>query len=247
LELVLQVSPVFTVKTLAARAERHPDTVTRALRQLEARGVLTEVWRGVWGATTHPHFTRLHAIPFVLEEPTAEDGGRSPWYLTGLDALGRHGYLAGITARETVTVAVQRHREAAVGPLGTLRFHTLQPDLVAGADRDPHIPALWVATPAKAIFDLLHVSTHRGRRYALLPELTLPTQRVADAEGLLVQLHEEVRGWIARVQSGPAQTALRQRWDDALNALEVRHLGGAGAVRLQRLRGAPCALDEASR
>jgi hypothetical protein len=61
-----------------------------------------------------------------------------------------------------------------------------------------------LATPEKALFDVLYLSAQKGRRFAHLPELTLPDGFTASA----------VDGWIARIGNVLLRGAVRERWAD---------------------------------
>jgi hypothetical protein len=63
-----------------------------------------------------------------------------------------------------------------------------------------------LATPTKAVFDTLYLSTRRGRRHAYLPELDL-SRLVRDTD---------MQRYIALIHSTSLRTAVTERWQPLL-------------------------------
>ena len=58
-------------------------------------------------------------------------------------------------------------------PLGTISFHRMPPELFKGFELSPQSDAK-IATPEKALFDLLYLAPGRSRVFSSQPELTIP-------------------------------------------------------------------------
>ena len=58
-------------------------------------------------------------------------------------------------------------------PLATISFHRMPPELCKGFELSPHSDAK-IATPEKALFDLIYLAPGRSRLFSTLPELTVP-------------------------------------------------------------------------
>jgi len=59
-----------------------------------------------------------------------------------------------------------------------------------------------IATPEKALFDILYLSARRGTRFLHLPELALPS-------GFSVS---KLAGWIEKIPYPPLRLAVLHRW-----------------------------------
>ena len=130
------------------------------LSRLARAGLLTHVSRGHWllGA----------AAGFVLAELISAP---SPAYISLQSALFHHSMIEQIPA---VIYAVTLGRPRRVQtPQATVSFHRMPPELFNGFEVavDGHSK---IATPEKALFDVLYLAPGRSRLFAKLPELEIP-------------------------------------------------------------------------
>jgi hypothetical protein len=88
-------------------------------------------------------------------------------------------------------------------PFGTYQFHRLDPALIGGYGPYRNTGNFDIATPAKALFDALYLSTRRGRRLRHFPELSWP----ADFS------RRELREWIAKIDDDNLRVAVTERWE----------------------------------
>ncbi len=118
-----------------------------------------------------------------------------------------------MVARVRVThIVTKRQRPRLRTPVGTYEFHVLQDELFGGFRPYNRTADFLIATPEKALFDTLYLSTRRGARYRSLPEVELP----ADFS------NAELEKWISTgISHQPVATAVRKRW----NELEERLTG----------------------
>jgi hypothetical protein len=87
--------------------------------------------------------------------------------------------------------------------IGTYQFHRLDPALIGGYGPYRNTGNFDIATPAKALFDALYLSTRRGRRLRHFPELSWPANFS----------RRELREWIAKIDDSKLRAAVTERWD----------------------------------
>lgn len=203
-------APVFTTGEAAALAGVSMSVAARALGALAARGLVTRVVRGIWARPSHPDFSPYAVAPFLLGASRSTPG--EPGYVSLLSALNLHGIIDQIP--RTVQIVVAGQRPVLRTAVGTFAFHRLQPDLVTGYALGGQLANFDLATPTKAIFDTLYISTRRGRRFAYLPEVEL----LRGVSG------SEMRHYIALIRSAQVRTAVIVRWHDLqARAASERH------------------------
>jgi predicted transcriptional regulator of viral defense system len=199
-------APVFTTRDIAAAARVSTSSAARALATLVERGSVTSVVRGVWARSTHPDFSPYAIVPFLLGASVGPDGWRDAdlGYVSLLSALNLHGLIDQIP--RTIQVAAGSQRPVIRSPVGVFSFHRLQYDLLTGFEPGGRLANFELATPTKALFDTLYLSTRRGLRHAHLPELDL-SRRVTDSE---------MRRYVALIRSASLRTAVLARWKPLL-------------------------------
>jgi predicted transcriptional regulator of viral defense system len=193
---VIPTSPVFTTRAAAEAAVVGADVATRDLSRLAARGVITRIAPGVWADTRHPDFSPYAVVPYLLRVRQC----RLPGYLSLLTALNLHGMIQQIPRVFQLVVTTQRRPVKT--PVGTYEFHRIGPPLFGGFEPFGHLANFDVATPAKALFDVLYLSVRRARRFSHLPELEL----VRDFR------ESELEHWIRKIRYPPVRTAVAKRW-----------------------------------
>jgi predicted transcriptional regulator of viral defense system len=123
-----------------------------------------------------------------------------PAYVSLVSALHLHGMIEQIPQAIHVVLPVQRRsRRTAVG---RVEFFRMERELIGGYEPGGRAYNFDLATPAKALFDALYLSVHRGQRFTHFPELTLgPRFRTSEMEE-----------WIARVRGPHRRAAVASRW-----------------------------------
>jgi len=193
---LLPVSSAFTTAEVAAAADVHVANASRDLALLADRGLVVRIRRGLWVAPGHPEFSPYAVVPHLFDDP----GGTDQAYVSVVSALSLHGMLDQIP--RTIHVVVRRQRHSLPTPFGTYEFHRVSKMLFGGYEPYGRTAAFLLATPEKALFDTLYLSTRKGRRFAHLPEVELPS-------GFSSTL---VEGWISRIEHERTATAVRRRW-----------------------------------
>lgn len=154
-------TPVVETRDVAALLQVSASNATTILRRLARSGLIVHLSRGRW--LVSDQIDRL-ALPELLSAPW-------PAYISLQSALFHHGLIEQIPS---VIYAVSPARPRRLRtPLGTVSFHRMPPALFTGFELATSSDAK-IATPEKALFDLLYLSPGRSRLFAGLPELTIP-------------------------------------------------------------------------
>jgi hypothetical protein len=103
------------------------------------------------------------ALPELISAPY-------PAYVSMQSALFHHGLIDQIPA-VVYAVTLGRPRRVTT-PLAVISFHRLPPELFSGFDVADD--GAKIATPEKALFDVLYLAPARSRLFAGLPELDIP-------------------------------------------------------------------------
>jgi predicted transcriptional regulator of viral defense system len=152
---------VVETRDVAALLQVSTSNATTILRRLAQQGMITHLSRGRWLASEK--IDRL-ALPELISAPY-------PAYISLQSALFHHGLIEQIPS---VIYAVTPGRPRRLRtPMGIISFHRMPPALFKGFDLLSRSDAK-VATPEKALFDLLYLAPGRSRVFSNLPELTIP-------------------------------------------------------------------------
>jgi predicted transcriptional regulator of viral defense system len=159
--LTTLTTPVVETRDAAALLQVSASNATTILRRLASEGMLVHLSRGRW--LVNQKIDRL-ALPELISAPY-------PSYISLQSALFHHGLIEQIPAvLYAVTPARPRRLQT---PMGTISFHRMPPELFQGFELSSTSDAK-IATPEKALFDLLYLAPGRSRFFSKLPELTLP-------------------------------------------------------------------------
>ena len=142
-----------------ARSSR-PGSAHMILRRFADQGFLVHLARGRWLLADRAQ--RL-SLPALIAAPYSA-------YVSLQSALFHHGLIEQIPA-VIYAVTLGRPRRVKTA-LATVSLHRLPPELFRGYElMNDGIP---MATPEKALFDVLYLALAKTRLFARLPELTLP-------------------------------------------------------------------------
>jgi predicted transcriptional regulator of viral defense system len=177
-------APVVTTSDAAALLQLQPKTASKVLERLAGARHVHPIRRGLWslGETPDPYLVAGYVTaPY-------------PAYVSLLSALYLHGLITQIPASIYV-VTLGRSRRIRT-PFATYSAHRVAPALFGGFDASTRL-----ATPEKALFDVLYLSGTRGRLFSALPEVEWPRRFRWQA------VHE----WLARIPSPRATSRVRAR------------------------------------
>lgn len=178
-------SSVITTEEASAALRTSSSTASRALRNLEAQGLVRGVRHGLWSVAASSIDPR--SIVAELTRPF-------PAYVSFQSALAAHGAIDQIP-REIAVASLGKARKIETA-LATYAIHRLPPELFGGfVERD----GVMLATVEKAIFDFCYVACASGAPDRRLPELDLP------AEFSQKRMDE----WIRRIRSTRLRTRVK--------------------------------------
>ena len=151
---------VFSTRDAATLLQVKPPNAHMILRRLARHGFLEHLARGRWALART--LQRL-LIPEHIAAPY-------PACLSLLTALFHHGVIEQVPA-VLYAVTVGRTRRVTT-PRGTVSLHHIPAELFTGFELTPE--GAKMATPEKALFDLLYLGPGRSRLFAHLPEVVFP-------------------------------------------------------------------------
>lgn len=155
-------SSVVTTEEASAALRTSSSTASRALRNLEAQGLVRGVRHGLWSVAASSIDPR--SIVAELTRPF-------PAYVSFQSALAAHRAIDQIP-REIAVASLGKARKIETA-LATYAIHRLPPELFGGfVERE----GVMLATVEKAIFDFCYVACASGALDRRLPELDLPAE-----------------------------------------------------------------------
>lgn len=165
--------PVLSTRDVAVLLKMGAAHASKLLQRLEQSHHIVRLKPGLWA------FSRLvnpMALPQYLAAPF-------PSYISLQSALYHHGMIEQVP-EVIYAVSLARTRRIQT-PLGTVSFHHVAPGFFCGFDDDPKV-GVKIATPEKAILDILYLRPAKSKLFRDLPELELPkTLDVAKANEMI--------------------------------------------------------------
>lgn len=184
---------VVTTEDAALRIGTTPSAASRILSRLAQQGLAKSLRHGIW--TLEPDLDPL-LLPEYLTTPL-------PAYVSLQSALYFHGMISQIP--HIIYVASLAKTRRVSTSIGTYSIHRLAPEFFGGYEIDSSTDVK-MATPEKALLDVLYLSAARSRLFARLPEIELPRGFKIGA----------CKRWIARVPAPYRRTMVRRRLDEIL-------------------------------
>jgi predicted transcriptional regulator of viral defense system len=154
-------TPGFETRDASALLHVPMHNASKILKRLETAGFLLRANRGRWLLA---HNLNRQILPELLAAPY-------PAYISLQSALYHHGLIEQIPA-VIYAVTIGRPRRIKT-PTGTVSLHRVPPPLFTGFEvmgKD----AVKMATPEKALFDVIYLAPGRTRLFTNLPELEIP-------------------------------------------------------------------------
>ena len=178
---------VLTTSDAALHLGLSPSAATRMLGRLASAGLVLRLRHGLW--SLDPDID-----PFlVVEHLTAP----LPAYVSLQSALYLHGMISQIP--QVIYVASLAPTKSMATAVGHYSIHRLAPAFFGGFLTTP--AGVRLATPEKALLDVLYLGPARSRLFGSLPEVELPVSfQVAEAER-----------WLSKVSEGPRRTMMERR------------------------------------
>ncbi|MGH2914545.1 MAG: type IV toxin-antitoxin system AbiEi family antitoxin domain-containing protein [Solirubrobacteraceae bacterium] len=168
------------------------DAVTKHLRQLRDSGLIVPLRKGLW--LLDPAAPKAVIAPYLTAPYAA--------YVSLWSALAHHGMIEQIPAR-TEIASLSRTRTMST-PVGVFAVHRLAPEVFGGYVSDDQTG--YVATPEKALFDVVYTRAPRASRIRL-PELTLSDTFDTDS----------LWGWVRKIPRARLRTIVTTGLNAALS------------------------------
>ena len=157
--------PVFQTRDIAAYLDVNTSHASKVLSRLASAGQIIRLTHGHWGFKDKIDILQL---PELITAPY-------PSYISLQTALYYQGMISQIPA---VIYAVSLARtQRYVTPLATISTHYIQPALFCGYSMMDKSD-IKIATPEKAIIDLLYLNPTKSRLFANLPEFEFTAERL---------------------------------------------------------------------
>jgi predicted transcriptional regulator of viral defense system len=194
---------VLTTDDAAVRLRTSLSAASRILSRLAARGLVVSLRRGLWSL-------RADLDPLALPEHLTAP---LPAYVSLQSALYHHGMISQIP--QVVFVASLARTRRITTAIATYSIHQLVPEFFGGYDTDAR-SGVKMASPEKALCDVLYLSAARSRLFARLPELELPPSfRV-----------RESRRFVERIPAAYRRSMVANRLDALLAQVRAARTGG---------------------
>lgn len=203
---------ILTTREAAARWQTAQGTAGRRLRAMEEAGLVRRLRRGLWALD--PDLAPFVLVPYLTAP--------FPAYVSFWSALSHHDMIEQIPRQ--ISVASLTRAQRITTTVGTYEVHHLAPELFGGYDGSEE--SGYLATPEKALFDIVYVRAASGSR-AFLPEFSLP-QDFDDAQ---------IREWTGRIEGARLRTLVSRRLREVLRqaSREDPSLSGGPAPRDPRI------------
>ena len=192
-DLLRMEKPILTTRDASLRLRVSPSAATRLMTRLQAAGLAKRIFRGLW--TLDLKIDPL-AVPEHLTAPF-------PAYISFQSALYFHGMIDQIP-QVTYAASLAPTRRVRTS-MGTYSIHRLAPEYFGGYTTAED-SGVRLATPEKALMDVLYLGSARSRLFADLPELALPGHFNQKAARL----------WLDRIRDPSRRTMVRARLDGVL-------------------------------
>jgi len=185
-QIVLQTSDV------SACLEISYSHASKILDRLAKEGRFVRLMRGKWA-------TSQQLDPLILPEYLTAP---MPSYISLQTALFYHGMISQIPS--TIYAVTLARTRRYVTPFGVISAHHIQPDFFFGFESRGDIK---IATPEKALLDILYLASTKTKLFNTLPELELPT-------GFS---HKKILEWIRKIPSARSRTLVTARFKAILD------------------------------
>lgn len=184
--------PVITTGDAALRLGQTRSAATRTLGRLAAARLVLRLRHGLW--SLDPGIDPL-LVPEYLTAPF-------PAYVSLQSALHLHGMISQVP--HVIYVASLARTKRIKTPMADYSIHRLAPSFFGGFETVGG--GVRLATPEKALLDVLYLTPARSRLFAALPEVELP-RRFS---------RKEAQRWLRRIPTGPRRTLVQRRLETLL-------------------------------
>ncbi|MFC1522294.1 hypothetical protein ACFL6Y_07780 [Elusimicrobiota bacterium] len=140
---------IFSTSDLMTLTGMNPDSLTHALRRMEAQELIAKVRRGLWANSLISDFHPYETVGHIM----------APWpaYISLYSALAEYGKIEEIP--HIIYAVSPARRKKCKTPIGNFHIHHLPPDMIWGYSlRKTGQGSYLIAEPEKAFLDLIYLS-----------------------------------------------------------------------------------------
>lgn len=170
---------VFTTNELSFLSGKSLSATTQALNNLVKNGIITKIYRGVWGGLSSEPISPYMVIQSLFREQRV--------YVSFISALHLYGIIEQIP--QVITLASTGHTRKIKTIAGIYDVHKINSVFFNGFDWYKGSGSFLIAEPEKALADSLYLSMYKKKQFGHFPELTFP----ADFS------FKKVRKWIEKI------------------------------------------------
>ena len=156
---------VFTTHELIAISGKSASNVVQSLGRLEKQGLISKIYRGVWGEARARELSIFEIIPYLFP--------RQRVYVSFITALHLHGIIEQIP--QVVTLASTVHTRTIKTKIGVFSVHQITPTFFDGFDWYKSKGNFLIAEPEKALVDSLYLSGRKKKQFGHFPEMHIPS------------------------------------------------------------------------
>jgi len=178
---------VLTTSDAALHLGLSRPAATRMLGRLASAGLALRLRHGLWSLD-------LGIEPMLLVEHLTAP---FPAYVSLQSALHLHGMISQVP--QVIYVASLAPTKRIATAVGHYSIHRLAPSFFGGFESTP--AGIRLATPEKALLDVLYLGPARSHLFAALPEVELPAGFSPT----------KARRWLTKVPPGPRHTMIERR------------------------------------
>ena len=153
--------PVFTTREAAMLSGNSLSNASQMLGNLEKKGLIFKVARGIWAETGNKKLSSYSIIPFLLPKNRA--------YVSFISALHLYGIIEQIP--QEINLASTIHTKKIYTKVGTFLIHQISSSFFDGFDWYKGSGSFLIAEPEKALIDSLYLSARKKRQFSYFPEL----------------------------------------------------------------------------
>ena len=156
--------PVFTTREAAMLSGSSLSNASKLMKNLEKRGLVFKVTRGIWAEVENERISPYTIIPFLLPKNRA--------YVSFVSALHLYGIIEQIP--QEIMLASTVHTKKIQTKIGTFSIHQISPSFFDGFDWYKGEGSFLIAEPEKALIDSLYLSARKKKQFSYFPELYFP-------------------------------------------------------------------------
>ncbi len=186
--------PVFTTREAAMLSGISLPNASKQLKNLEEKGLVFKVSRGIWAEAGNERVSPYSIIPLLLPKNRA--------YVSFISALHLYGIIEQIP--QEIMLASTVHTRKIHTKLGTFSIHRISPYFFDGFGWYKGRGGFLIAEQEKALIDSLYLSGRKKKQFSYFPELYFPESFSFD----------KARHWVAKIRDRRIKSYVTKRLEE---------------------------------